>query len=320
MVAQEFQYSYPSPDRFGRVVVLYGGQTAERDVSLSGGRAVLQGLRELRVDAAGLDVDSDWLTQIQRIKPDLAFILLHGKGGEDGVVQGALESIAVRYTGSGVLASALAMDKTRCKQFWSGIGLRTPAFEVLERNSNWQLVLDSLGGKVMVKPACEGSSLGMSLAESPAELETAWQLACQFDSNVLAEQWLDGAEYTVAVVNGRVLPTIKLETDRLFYDYHAKYVADDTRYQCPCGLSLDEEKIIRELALQAYTSLGCVGWGRVDLMVDANGDYSLLEVNTVPGMTGHSLVPMAARADGLSFNELLVEILAAATTTEIKCP
>jgi D-alanine-D-alanine ligase len=319
MSEQGHQFAYPNPDRYGRVAVLYGGQAAEREISLTGGTAVLEGLRELDIDAVGLDVDADWIMQIQRIKPDLAFILLHGRGGEDGVVQGALESLSVPYTGSGVLASALAMDKTRCKQFWSGINLRTPAFQVLEQNSDWQMILDSLGGKVMVKPACEGSSLGMSLAESAVELEAAWRLACQFDSNVLAEQWLDGAEYTVAIVNGRVLPTIKLETDRAFYDFQAKYVADDTRYLCPCGLSTGQEKVIRELAMKAYTSLGCVGWGRVDLMVDADGEFSLLEVNTVPGMTGHSLVPMAASADGLAFNDLLVEILAASVATEARC-
>ena len=298
----------------GRVVVLYGGWSKEREVSLNGGAAVLRGLQESGVDALGLDAGEDWMSQLQALQPDHVFIMLHGSGGEDGVVQGALESMNLPYTGSGVLASALAMDKIRCKQFWLGIGLPTPRFEVLDASSNWCSVLDSLGGSAMVKPASEGSSLGMSKASTPAELEAAWQLARKYDASVLAEQWLSGAEYTVAIVNGKALPTIKLETDRAFYDYEAKYIADDTRFLCPCGLSVEQESAMQAMAIKAYESLGCRGWGRVDLMLGGDGQCYVLEVNTVPGMTDHSLVPMAAIADGTSFNNLVLEILLASTS------
>ncbi|HAD09999.1 MAG TPA: D-alanine--D-alanine ligase [Porticoccaceae bacterium] len=303
------------PADLGRVVVLYGGWSGERDVSLKGGEAVLGALRQAGIDAVGLDAGRDWLGQIQVMAPDRVFIMLHGRGGEDGQAQGALESLGLPYTGSGVLASALAMDKLRCKQLWRGIGLPTPAFHILNQDSDWDAVVKELGGSVMVKPASEGSSLGMSKADSADQLEAAWRLASEYDDCVLAERWLSGAEYTVAVVNGRTLPTIRLETQRQFYDYQAKYEDDDTRYLCPCGLSAEEEAQIQDLALDAYQSLGCSGWGRVDLM--ATGDTSsqspfcVLEVNTVPGMTDHSLVPMAAAVAGMSFEQLVVEILLA---------
>jgi D-alanine-D-alanine ligase len=298
----------------GRVVVLYGGWSKEREVSLVGGAAVLRGLQESGVDALGLDAGEDWMSQMQALQPDHVFIMLHGSGGEDGVVQGALESIGLPYTGSGVLASALAMDKIRCKQFWFGIGLPTPAFEVIRADSDWAAVLESLGGSAMVKPASEGSSLGMSKADSPDQMGEAWALARQHDEHVLAEAWLSGAEYTVAIVNGKALPTIKLETERVFYDYEAKYIADDTRYLCPCGLSVKQESAMQAMAIKAYESLGCRGWGRVDLMVGGDGQCYVLEVNTVPGMTDHSLVPMAAIADGTSFDNLVLEILLASTS------
>ncbi len=297
----------------GRVVVLYGGWSKEREVSLDGGQAVVRGLHASGVDAVGLDASEDWMSQLQALQPDQVFIMLHGSGGEDGVVQGALESMGLPYTGSGVLASALAMDKIRCKQFWFGIELPTPAFEVIDADSNWSAVLASLGGSAMVKPASEGSSLGMSKADSPAQLSEAWALARQYDDQVLAEQWLSGGEYTVAIVNGKALPTIKLETEREFYDYQAKYVADDTRYVCPCGLSTREENAIQALAIRAYESLGCSGWGRVDLMLGDDNQTYVLEVNTVPGMTDHSLVPMAAAAAGTSFNRLVLDILLGST-------
>ncbi len=318
------QDSTLNADQFGRVVVLYGGWSGEREVSLAGGAAVLKGLQEAGVDAVGLDATGldvtgldvtemedrhDWMAQLRRLKPAHVFIMIHGSGGEDGLVQGALESMGLAYTGSGVLASALAMDKMRCKQFWAGIGLATAPFAVLSDHSDWAQVLDSLGGSAMVKPASEGSSLGMTRVESARELEAAWALAREYDSCVLAEQWLGGAEYTVAILNGRALPTIKLETERAFYDYEAKYIADDTRYVCPCGLSEKDEATIQALAIRAYQSLDCRGWGRVDVMVGADGKFYVLEVNTVPGMTDHSLVPMAAAADGLSFSQLVVKIL-----------
>ena len=293
----------------GRIVVLYGGQSGEREVSLKGGKAVLSALQAKGLDALGLDLGPGWIAELEALQADHVFIVLHGSGGEDGTVQGALECMGLPYTGSGVLASALAMDKLRCKQLWQGIGLPTAGFALLHKDSNWTELLAELGGEVMVKPACEGSSLGMAKASSGDELQAAWLAADAFDSVVLAERWLRGAEYTVAILNGRPLPVIKLETDRPFYDYEAKYLADDTRYICPCGLSADDEKAMQTLALEAFTSLGCQGWGRVDVMMTDAGEPRLLEVNTVPGMTDHSLVPMAAAAAGLSFADLLIEIL-----------
>ena len=293
----------------GRIVVLYGGQSGEREVSLKGGGAVLSALQARGLDAHGLDLGPGWIAQLEALQADRVFIVLHGAGGEDGTVQGALECLGLPYTGSGVLASALAMDKLRCKQLWQGIDLPTAGFALLHENSDWQALITELGGEVMVKPASEGSSLGMAKASSAAELQAAWLGADKFDSVVIAERWLSGGEYTVAILNGRPLPVIKLETDRPFYDYEAKYLADDTRYLCPCGLSVAEEKAMQALAMEAFASLGCEGWGRVDVMMTAEGEPRLLEVNTVPGMTDHSLVPMAAAAAGLSFVDLLIEIL-----------
>ena len=251
-------------------------------------------------------------TCLQRLpehKLDRALIMLHGPGGEDGSLQGALQFYGLPYTGSGVLASALAMDKLHSKQFWQGVGVPTAKFAVLDEATNWQETLNAMGGVVMVKPSHEGSSLGMTRADSPEALKQAWQAAAKLDSSVIAEQWIAGAEYTVAMLDGEVLPAIKLETDHAFYDYDAKYLADDTRYLCPCGLSAEDEVSLRALSKKAFDSLGCSGWGRVDVMANAEGEYLLLEVNTVPGMTGHSLVPMAAAAAGYSFDQLVLKIL-----------
>ena len=261
------------------------------------------------VDAHGLDVGLGWIAELEALAADRIFIVLHGAGGEDGTVQGALECMGLPYTGSGVLASALAMDKLRCKQLWQGVGLSTADFELLHADCDWAGVLERLGGEAMVKPASEGSSLGMAKANSAEELQAAWVVAAAYDKVVIAERWLSGSEYTVAVLNGRALPVIKLETDRVFYDYEAKYLANDTRYLCPCGLTKEEEISLQNLALEAFSSLGCRGWGRVDLMIADTGEACLLEVNTVPGMTDHSLLPMAGKAEGLSFNSLLLEIL-----------
>ncbi|MBQ0798708.1 MAG: D-alanine--D-alanine ligase [Porticoccaceae bacterium] len=299
-------------ERIGKVAVIYGGTSAEREISLASGAAVLQGLLDAGVDAVGVDASTNLLSDLQALRPDRVFIALHGPGGEDGTVQGALECLGIPYTGSGVAASALAMDKRRCKQLWRGAGLPTAAFAVLEENSNWTQLLAELGGAAMVKPANEGSSLGMAKAETPDELEQAWRAAASYDASVIAEAWLTGEEYTVAIVGNRALPVIKLETDRPFYDYEAKYQSDDTRYICPCGLSAEREQELQQLALRAFESLGCQGWGRVDVMVDDSGAWQLLEVNTIPGMTDHSLVPMAARAAGLSFSDLVVEIVSSA--------
>jgi len=295
--------------KYGRVGVLYGGTSAEREISLISGSSVIAALQRSGVDLVAIDVAADLLQQLPQLSLTRVLIMLHGPGGEDGSLQGALQFLGLPYTGSGVFASALAMDKLHSKQFWQGVGLPTAKFAVLNDSSDWQGTLDALGGVVMVKPSHEGSSLGMTRADSAAELEKAWVEAAAMDSSVIAEQWISGAEYTVAVLNGEVLPPIRLETDHSFYDYNAKYLADDTRYLCPCGLDQDREAELKELALAAFNSLGCSGWGRVDVMCDQAGEFQLLEVNTVPGMTDHSLVPMAAKAAGYSFDELVLKIL-----------
>lgn len=300
---------------FGKVAVLFGGTSAEREISLISGNAVLVALQARGVDAVGIDVGSGIIRQLEELSPDRVFIVLHGPGGEDGTLQGALEFLGLPYTGSGVLASALAMDKLRTKLLWKGMGIPTAPFAVLTGESDWQQVLDSLGGAVMVKPAREGSSIGMAKASTAAELQAAWEAADRHGGGVIAESWLSGDEYTIAILNGRALPVIKLETDRGFYDYEAKYLRDDTRYLCPCGLEPAREQALQELSMKAFDSLGCKGWGRVDAMVDGKGNFMLLEVNTVPGMTTHSLVPMAARAEGMDFEELVVTILATTLAT-----
>lgn len=296
-------------EKYGRVGVLYGGTSSEREISLISGRAVIASLERSGVDLVPVDAGADLLKQLPNLGLDRVLIMLHGPGGEDGSLQGALQLLGLPYTGSGVFASALAMDKLHTKQFWTGVGLPTAKFAVLDEDSNWQDILGQLGGVVMVKPAHEGSSLGMTRADNPAALEAAWREAAALDSSVIAEQWITGAEYTVAILNGEVLPPIKLETDHSFYDFNAKYLADDTRYLCPCGLGAEEETALKQLAWQAFSSLGCSGWGRVDVMANQSGDFFLLEVNTVPGMTDHSLVPMAARVAGYSFDELVLKVL-----------
>lgn len=292
------------------VAVLCGGTAAEREVSLSSGQFCYSALQEAGVEAVLVDTASDWMGQLKELGIKQVFIALHGPGGEDGTIQGALEYLDVAYTGSGVLASALAMDKWRCKQLWSATGLPVLASELLHTDSDWQNVIDKLGGKVIVKPAHEGSSIGMSVAESSAELMSAYELAAGYDPLVFAEQWVEGGEFTVALLGSQVLPVIGLETDNRFYDFDAKYVSDETRYLIPSGLDENQEAHMQLLARRAYDALGCRGWGRVDFMQDGAGLFHLLEVNTIPGMTDHSLVPMAAKAAGMSFSELVVGILA----------
>lgn len=292
------------------VAVLLGGCSAEREISLKSGYAVVEGLEQSGVPVVAVDTAGDWIGALAGNDIRHAFIALHGVGGEDGTIQGALECLGVAYTGSGVLASALAMDKLRSKQLWQGVGLPTPAGVTLREGSDWQAVLDGLGGKVIVKPAHEGSSIGMTVADSADRLRDAWEIARQYDELVLAERWIDGPEYTVAIVGRKALPVIQLVTDHAFYDFDAKYVSDTTRYLCPCGVSADDEQLMQRLALAAFDSIGALGWGRVDVMVDPAGDMQLLEINTIPGMTDHSLVPMAAVARGVSFSELVVRILA----------
>lgn len=305
---------------FGKVAVLFGGTSAEREISLISGNAVLAALKSRGVDAVGIDVGPGIIRELENLSPDRVFIVLHGPGGEDGTLQGALEFLGLPYTGSGVLASALAMDKLRTKLLWKGIGIATAPFAELTAASNWQQILDSLGGTVMVKPIREGSSIGMAKATTAGELRAAWETADRHHGGVIAESWLSGDEYTIAILNGRALPVIKLETDRGFYDYEAKYLRDDTRYLCPCGLSPAREQALQELSLKAFNSLGCRGWGRVDAMMDGEGNFMLLEVNTVPGMTTHSLVPMAAKAQGLDFEELALAILTTTLAANLGAP
>lgn len=294
---------------FGRVAVLYGGRAAERPVSLKSGKAVLDALLAKGVDAVGIDAVEDVIGQLQRGGFDRVFIALHGRGGEDGVIQGALETVGLPYTGSRILGSALGMDKLRCKQLWQGAGLSTPPFAIVDERTDFEGVIQRLGLPLMVKPAREGSSIGMSKVTEARNLAPAVSKALAEDSVVIAEKWIQGSEYTVAILQGVPLPAIRLETPRDFYDYEAKYNANDTRYHCPCGLTSDAEQRLQQLALRAFNAADAHGWGRVDVMCDADGQFWLLEVNTVPGMTDHSLVPMAARAAGLSFEDLVWRIL-----------
>jgi D-alanine-D-alanine ligase len=275
------------------------------------GAAIHQSLLNLDIDVIAIDAQDDLLQVLRGHNLDRVFIALHGPGGEDGTLQGALEYLGLPYTGSGVLASALAMDKLRCKQMWQGIGLPTPTFSVLDAQSDWLGIMQSLGGKAMVKPACEGSSIGMSRAETPAQLKQAWVHAAEFGMTVIAESLIEGAEYTVAILGDQVLPSIRIQTGEVFYDYRAKYFSDVTQYLCPSDLSSKREAQIRQLSMDAFKTVGCKGWGRVDLMVDADDSFQLLEVNTSPGMTSHSLVPMAAKAADLNFDQLVQAILEA---------
>ena len=303
-------HSSLDPKAFGRVAVLFGGKSAEREVSLKSGNAVLSALQAGGVDAFGIDVGDDFLQRLAREKIDRAFIVLHGRGGEDGSMQGLLECAGIPYTGSGILASALAMDKLRTKQVWHSLGLPTPRHAVLTSQADCEAAATELGFPLIVKPAHEGSSIGMAKVDSVEALIAAWQDAARYDSQVLVEQWIAGPEYTIAVLRGQVLPPIGLGTPHTFYDYDAKYLADDTQYRIPCGLSAEKEAELKELTARACEAVGTQGWARADVMQDASGQFWLLEVNTVPGMTDHSLVPMAARAAGLDFQQLVLAILA----------
>ncbi len=295
--------------QLGRVGVLLGGQSSEREISLQSGAAVVAALVEAGVEHVAIDIGPNAIADIQAANIDRAFVMLHGVGGEDGRMQAVLEYLHIPFTGSGVQSSALAMDKLRTKQLWRGVGLSTPDFFVLNANSDWQKVLTDLGGEAMVKPANEGSSIGMARVKTADELSAAFKVAQQYDGSVIAERLIVGSEYTVAILGDAALSPIKLETDHKFYDFNAKYIANDTRYICPCGLSPEKEQELKALALAAFNSVGCKGWGRVDVMADTKSNFYLLEVNTAPGMTSHSLVPMAAKAQGLSFGELVLTIL-----------
>ncbi|AJE16457.1 D-alanine--D-alanine ligase [Stutzerimonas balearica] len=300
-----------NPQSYGRVAVLYGGRSAEREVSLKSGAAVLATLREAGVDAFGIDVDEHFLERLSQERVDRAFIVLHGRGGEDGSMQGLLECAGIPYTGSGILASALAMDKLRTKQVWQSLGLPTPRHAVLASEEDCKRAAETLGFPLIVKPAHEGSSIGMAKVGGLAELIAAWRDASAYDAQVLVEQWIQGPEFTIAVLRGEVLPPIGLGTPHTFYDYDAKYLASDTQYRIPCGLDAAKEAELKQLTARACEAVGVSGWARVDVMQDGQGEFWLLEVNTVPGMTDHSLVPMAARAAGLDFQQLVLAILEA---------
>lgn len=295
------------------IAVLYGGSSSEREISLKSGQAVANGLEQSGFSVVLIDTHTFNLSQLKEMAIDRAFIALHGRGGEDGCVQGALEYIGIPYTGSGVLGSALAMDKIRSKQIWQSLDLPTAAFRVVDKNeykvAEASEILEALGGKVMVKPANEGSSIGMAMAESAEQLNRALTEAFGFDEHILVEAWINGPEYTVAVLGDVALPVIHMETPREFYDYEAKYQSNSTQYHCPCHLSVEDETALQSLALKAFKATGAEGWGRVDAMRTDKGEWRLLEVNTVPGMTETSLVPKAAQVHGLNFSELVTKVV-----------
>lgn len=300
-----------SAKRFGKVAVMLGGTSAERPVSLNSGAAVLAALTRQGVDAHAFDPANRNLGDLISGEFDRVFIALHGRYGEDGCMQGALELLDIPYTGSGVMASAIAMDKWRTKLLWRAAGLPTADWAILDAASDYAAVEQKLGLPIFVKPAREGSSIGMSKVTAPGTLKAAYETAVEHDALVLAEKFIDGAEFTVGILGDTALPLIRLApaADKAFYDFEAKYLRDDTQYHCPAGLPDAQEAALRQLALDAFRLVDGRGWGRVDLMLDSLGNPYLLEVNTSPGMTDHSLVPMAARAAGLDFDTLCLKIL-----------
>lgn len=309
MDTQGYQAAPETVRALGRVAVFMGGDSAEREVSLKSGNAVLAALQSAGVDAYGIDVQGCLLRTVDNPEFDRVFIALHGRGGEDGTLQAILSQAGIPYTGSEMLASALAMDKLRTKYVFEGCGLPTPRFRAMGAVSEADDILRDLSLPLSVKPSREGSSIGIRKVTSREELVEAYQEASALDSLVLVEEWIEGPEFTVSLLQDQALPAIGLSTDHVFYDYEAKYLADDTNYRIPCGLDPDTELELQHLALDAFRVIGCRTWGRVDIMQDRDGGFWLLEVNTVPGMTDHSLVPMAARAAGISFEELVVRIL-----------
>jgi D-alanine-D-alanine ligase len=293
-----------------KITVLYGGTSSEREISLISGKAVIEALHELGADVQAIDVNENFLIQqLPTIDGEQVFIALHGGEGEDGTIQSILEMANIPYNGSGMAASSIALSKLRTKQIWLAEGLSTPKYVVLKPTSNWGDVSSVLGNKIIIKPASEGSSIGMSIANDESSFVNARALAFQYDKHVIAEQWISGEEYTVAILGDKALPVIRLKTDKTFYDFEAKYKSSTTQYICPCGLSAVDEAKLQSLSLQAFHAIGCKDWGRVDVMRDQKGTFYLLEVNTVPGMTDHSLVPMAAKAAGMDFKTLVFNIL-----------
>ncbi len=299
-----------SPARFGKVAVLFGGASNEREISIMSGTGVLKALQSKGVDAHAFDPSVRDLADLKREGYARCFIALHGRGGEDGTIQGALEVLGVPYTGSGVMGSAIGMDKWRTKMIWLANDLPTPRYRILQGDEDAAEVARDLGLPLIVKPANEGSTLGLTKVTNAARLPAAFELAAkQYNDIALAEQFIDGPEYTAAVLGDVVLPLIKIEAPEGKYDYQNKYFTDDTRYLCPCGLPKEPEEALKALVHKAFRLVGCSGWGRVDFMMDKKGNPWLLEVNTSPGMTGHSLVPMAAKAAGISYEDLCVRIL-----------
>jgi D-alanine-D-alanine ligase len=292
---------------FGKVAVLFGGRSGEREVSLKSGSAVLAALQRQGVDAHAFDPAKQDLSALKSF--DRAFIALHGRYGEDGTIQGALELMDIPYTGSGVMASALGMDKWRTKLLWTAAGVTTPNYVLMDDSTHAENVVTALGLPLFVKPANEGSSIGVSKVKQAADLMAAYTLAKQSDPLVIAEQFVGGGEYTVGILGETALPIVRIVPKNEYYDYEAKYLRDDTEYLCPCGLAAEQEKQIQAEAVQAFKVLGCKGWGRVDFLMDEAGKHYFLEVNTSPGMTDHSLVPMAAKAAGMDFDALVIRIL-----------
>ena len=298
---------------FENVAVLMGGWSAEREVSLNSGNAVFSALCRQGINATALDIDRNICEHLKTGGFSHVFNIVHGRGGEDGQIQGLLDILRVPYTGSGVLGSALAMDKFRCKQLWRGMGLPTPDYMELKNKSDCEEALKRLGLPLMIKPVLEGSSIGISKVNNSTEIIPAWDKASSCGGMIMAEKFIQGEEYTAAILGKQILPMIKLKTEHDFYDYQAKYVSNDTQYICPCGLTESVERELGKLMLQSYEAIMCEGWGRVDFMLDKDDKPWLIEVNTVPGMTDHSLVPMAAKEAGISFDDLVLQILQGAT-------
>jgi D-alanine-D-alanine ligase len=296
--------------KFGKVAVLMGGKSAEREISLMSGKGVLEALRSKGVDAHAFDPALRELSELKAEKFERCFVALHGRGGEDGTLQGALELMGIPYTGSGVLGSAIGMDKWRTKMVWLANGVPTPRYRILSAADDWSAVARELGLPLIVKPANEGSTLGLTKVTDASQLPEAYELAARkYHDTALAESFIDGPEYTASILGEKALPLIRIVAPQGNYDYQNKYFTDDTKYLCPCGLPAAQEAELQALALRAFKLVGCSGWGRIDLMLDAGGRAWLLEVNTSPGMTGHSLVPMAARVLGISYEDLCVKIL-----------
>ena len=298
-----------NPDKYGKVAVLMGGTSGEREISLKSGKAVFKALKENDVDAHSIDVDKNIFSVLSQGKFDRAFIALHGCGGEDGAIQGGLETIDLPYTGSGVMASGICMDKLMTKKIWHAMGINSPRFMPIDLDTSFENIKQHLGCPFIIKPSLEGSSLGVHKVNSENQFKTSVDEACHHSGALMAEQWIDGKEYTVSILDDTALPVIRLQTPNDFYDYEAKYQANDTQYHLPCGLTGESETDLQNQAMDAFKSTGASGWGRVDVMIDLQGKAWFLEINTVPGMTDHSLVPMAAASVNIDFNMLVLRIL-----------